>query len=113
MNALKVNILTMFPANASVPLQKIVVLTNTGTPELVVASTNTAIAQLAGTSTLIHKNVNALNNHAQLVITGTIPLANASATLTQIATMDIGLTRQHALAVVSTQHQQKVSTLTW
>ena len=50
------------------------VLTNNGTLELVFASTNTTLAQLAGTSTLIHKLVNALINHAQLVITGTIPL---------------------------------------
>jgi hypothetical protein len=105
------NISTMLNANAYVPL-KFAPLTIIGTPELVVASQNTAVAQLVNISTLNHYHVNALINHVQLAITGTIKHASASARLMQIVKKVIGLTHQHALAVASTQHQRRVSTST-
>jgi hypothetical protein len=101
----------MLNANAYVPL-KFAPLTIIGTPELVVASQNTAVAQLVNISTLNHYHVNALINHVQLAITGTIKHASASARLMQIVKKVIGLTHQHALAVASTQHQRRVSTST-
>ena len=110
--AKKDGISIMLSANVSVRL-KIVTLMNTGTPELVVASQNTALAQLVSTSTPKLETVNALNSPVQWVSTGTQNRAHASVNLMIRARQVSSSTHPHALAAAITKSHQKVNTLTW
>ena len=103
---------TMSLANAFVR-QKNARTTNTGTPEFVVASQNTAVAQLVSTSTPKLETVNALNSPVQWVSTGTQNRAHASVNLMIRARQVSSSTHPHALAAAITKSHQKVNTLTW